>query len=81
MITAKEAKEITRKVKGYEEKLEYYQDLINKGISDAENKGENGIITTIDNKEVAEIIKKELWENGFTVGFTHSSPIILEVSW
>ena len=82
MITAKEALKLSRECSEYEEKLQYYTEIVDKGIRDAAKKRQRWTMFVIDNFDVVETIAEELLNNKFDVIYEcgHTNTIVV-ISW
>lgn len=85
MITAQEARNITKENKEYKDYLKYYEELVNKGIKRASNEGKTTYSFTIDKGDKRNIKKQivnDLSQNGFEIDMCDlSDKYHLWISW
>lgn len=81
MITAYEARKIFKEFNNYDEILECAREYTNEKIIEASKNHHRSTVLLFVNEDVAEEIKKELWNNGFTISITCNRPVVLSVQW
>lgn len=85
MITAKEAEQLTQKHNTDEKQIKCLEEIIEREIRSAAEKGESSAMVTITSPKAhsyADVITKKLKENGFTGWNTRDNgKCILIISW